>query len=169
MQSYNTVATCAFFMEIIKVSFFYLQVLKAMARAKSRGFSDVLYLDSANKKNLEEVSSCNIFLVKVPFKFILIGGFLFLFFFNLGVFILNYIFYQSMQGNIISSPATGGTILPGVTRRSIIEIALDHGYQVFFFERRLHVSKKLNGRAQYSTQKQNNREKAPWKPNGSKN
>jgi hypothetical protein len=55
-----------------------------MARAKSRGFSDVLYLDSANKKNLEEVSSCNIFLVKVPFKFILIGGFLFLFFFQSG-------------------------------------------------------------------------------------
>ncbi|KAJ6954783.1 branched-chain-amino-acid aminotransferase 2 [Populus alba x Populus x berolinensis] len=74
----------------------YAPVLKAMARAKSRGFSDVLYLDSANKKNLEEVSSCNIFLVK---------------------------------GNIISTPATSGTILRGVTRRSIIEIALDHGYQ----------------------------------------
>jgi hypothetical protein len=59
--------------------------------------------------------------------------FIFIFFFNLGVFILNYIFYQSMQGNIISSPATSGTILPGVTRRSIIEIALDHGYQVFIF------------------------------------
>lgn len=75
----------------------YAPVLKAMARAKSRGFSDVLYLDSANKKNLEEVSSCNIFLVK---------------------------------GNVISTPATNGTILPGVTRRSIIEIARDHGYQV---------------------------------------
>ncbi|XP_011017058.1 PREDICTED: branched-chain-amino-acid aminotransferase 2, chloroplastic-like isoform X1 [Populus euphratica] len=75
----------------------YAPVLKAMARAKSRGFSDVLYLDSANKRNLEEVSSCNIFLVK---------------------------------GNTISTPATSGTILQGVTRRSIIEIALDHGYQV---------------------------------------
>lgn len=75
----------------------YAPVLKAMARAKSRGFSDVLYLDSANKENLEEVSSCNIFLVK---------------------------------GNIVSTPATSGTILQGVTRRSIIEIALDHGYQV---------------------------------------
>lgn len=75
----------------------YAPVLKAMARAKSRGFSDVLYLDSANKENLEEVSSCNIFLVK---------------------------------GNIVSTPATSGTILEGVTRRSIIEIALDHGYQV---------------------------------------
>ncbi|CAK7347366.1 unnamed protein product [Dovyalis caffra] len=75
----------------------YAPVLKAMARAKSRGFSDVLYLDSVNKKYLEEVSSCNIFLVK---------------------------------GNIISTPATNGTILQGVTRGSIIEIARENGYQV---------------------------------------
>ncbi|KAL4649418.1 hypothetical protein ACB092_01G012500 [Castanea dentata] len=34
------------------------------------------------------------------------------------------------MGNAISTPAINGTILPGVTRRSIIEIALDHGYQV---------------------------------------
>ncbi|RVW56334.1 Branched-chain-amino-acid aminotransferase 2, chloroplastic [Vitis vinifera] len=32
--------------------------------------------------------------------------------------------------NVISTPATGGTILEGVTRKSIIDIALDHGYQV---------------------------------------
>lgn len=44
------------------------KVLKALTRAKNRGFSDVLYLDSVNKKNLEEVSSCNIFVVKVCFK-----------------------------------------------------------------------------------------------------
>lgn len=41
------------------------QVLKAMGRAKSNGFSDVIYLDSVNKKYIEEVSSCNIFIVKV--------------------------------------------------------------------------------------------------------
>ncbi|KAJ9186871.1 hypothetical protein P3X46_002399 [Hevea brasiliensis] len=75
----------------------YAPVLKAIARAKSRGFSDVLYLDSVNKRYLEEVSSCNIFLVK---------------------------------GNVISTPAANGTILQGVTRRSVIEIAGDHGYQV---------------------------------------
>ncbi|CAL1395666.1 unnamed protein product [Linum trigynum] len=75
----------------------YAPVLKAMSRAKSRGFSDVLYLDSVEKKNLEEVSSCNIFIVK---------------------------------GNVISTPAARGTILAGVTRKSIIEIALDHGYLV---------------------------------------
>ncbi|XP_065880329.1 branched-chain-amino-acid aminotransferase 2, chloroplastic-like isoform X2 [Euphorbia lathyris] len=42
----------------------YAPVLKAIGRAKSRGFSDVLYLDSVHNKYLEEVSSCNIFLVK---------------------------------------------------------------------------------------------------------
>ncbi|ONI33326.1 hypothetical protein PRUPE_1G417100 [Prunus persica] len=75
----------------------YAPVLKALLRAKNRGFSDVLYLDSVNNKNLEEVSSCNIFIVK---------------------------------GNLISTPAAVGTILPGVTRRSIIEIARDLCYQV---------------------------------------
>lgn len=33
--------------------------------ARKQGFSDVLYLDAVNKKNLEEVSSSNIFVVKV--------------------------------------------------------------------------------------------------------
>ncbi|XVE55693.1 hypothetical protein DITRI_Ditri03aG0178900 [Diplodiscus trichospermus] len=75
----------------------YAPVLKAIARAKNRGFSDVLYLDAVNKKYVEEVSSCNIFVVK---------------------------------GNLISTPATNGTILEGVTRKSVIDTARDHGYQV---------------------------------------
>ncbi|KAI9201243.1 hypothetical protein LWI28_020643 [Acer negundo] len=75
----------------------YAPVLKAITRAKSRGFTDVLYLDAVNRKYLEEVSSCNIFIVK---------------------------------GNVISTPATNGTILEGVTRKSIMDIARDHGYQV---------------------------------------
>ncbi|KAL4278010.1 hypothetical protein GQ457_03G034870 [Hibiscus cannabinus] len=75
----------------------YAPVLKAIARAKERGFSDVLYLDAVERKYLEEVSSCNIFIVK---------------------------------GNHISTPATNGTILEGITRKSILEIARDQGYQV---------------------------------------
>ncbi|OVA00142.1 Aminotransferase [Macleaya cordata] len=75
----------------------YSPVLKAQTQAKSKGFSDVLYLDSVKKKNLEEVSSCNVFIVK---------------------------------GNKISTPATQGTILPGITRKSIIDIATNQGYQV---------------------------------------
>lgn len=75
----------------------YGPALRPLMNAKSRGFSDVLYLDSVNGKYIEEVSSCNIFMVK---------------------------------GNTISTPTTKGTILPGVTRKSIIEIARDHGYTV---------------------------------------
>ncbi|XVE68702.1 hypothetical protein DITRI_Ditri09bG0090200 [Diplodiscus trichospermus] len=75
----------------------YALVMKAITRAKNRGFSDVLYLDAKNRKYLEDVSSCNIFIVK---------------------------------GNLISTPAANGTILEGVTQKSIIEIARDHGYQV---------------------------------------
>ncbi|XP_022768587.1 branched-chain amino acid aminotransferase 1, mitochondrial-like isoform X2 [Durio zibethinus] len=75
----------------------YAPVLKAIVRAKNRGFSDVLYLDAMNRKYLEEVSSCNVFVVK---------------------------------GNLISTPAINGTVLEGVTRKSILEIARDHGYQV---------------------------------------
>ncbi|KAL0288260.1 UNVERIFIED_CONTAM: Branched-chain-amino-acid aminotransferase 2, chloroplastic, partial [Sesamum angustifolium] len=74
----------------------YAPVLKAIARARDRGFSDVLYLDSVNKRNIEEVSSCNVFILK---------------------------------GNILSTPATNGTILAGVTRKSIIDIAHDLGYE----------------------------------------
>lgn len=33
--------------------------------AKEKGYSDVLYLDAVHKKYLEEVSSCNIFVIKV--------------------------------------------------------------------------------------------------------
>ncbi|GMH16485.1 hypothetical protein Nepgr_018326 [Nepenthes gracilis] len=75
----------------------YSPCLKAQARAKSRGFSDVLYLDSVDNKYIEEVSSCNIFIIK--------------------------------DGRILT-PATNGTILPGITRKSIIEIARDLGYTV---------------------------------------
>ncbi|KAI4321077.1 hypothetical protein MLD38_034498 [Melastoma candidum] len=75
----------------------YAPVLKALTRAKERGFSDVLYLDSVGRRNIEEVSSCNIFMLK---------------------------------GNVLSTPATKGTILSGVTRRSILELSRDLGYEV---------------------------------------
>uniref|UniRef100_A0A452YTM2 Branched-chain amino acid aminotransferase n=1 Tax=Aegilops tauschii subsp. strangulata TaxID=200361 RepID=A0A452YTM2_AEGTS len=34
------------------------------------------------------------------------------------------------QGNVISTPAIKGTILPGITRKSIIDVALTKGFQV---------------------------------------
>ncbi|KAF8012308.1 hypothetical protein BT93_I0447 [Corymbia citriodora subsp. variegata] len=75
----------------------YAAVLKAQSAAKAKGFSDVLYLDCVHKKYLEEVSSCNIFVVK---------------------------------DNVISTPAIKGTILPGITRKSIIDVARSEGFQV---------------------------------------
>ncbi|XAR51408.1 Methionine transaminase [Bertholletia excelsa] len=75
----------------------YASVLKAQSEAKAKGYTDVLYLDCVNKRYLEEVSSCNIFVVK---------------------------------GNIISTPAIKGTILPGITRKSIIDVARSQGFQV---------------------------------------
>ncbi|KAL8096299.1 branched-chain-amino-acid aminotransferase 2, chloroplastic-like [Apium graveolens] len=75
----------------------YAPVLKAQGRARSRGFSDVLYLNSVDKRNLEEASSCNIFIVK---------------------------------DGVISTPKPNGSILEGITRKSIIDIARDLGYQV---------------------------------------
>ncbi|XP_008785715.1 branched-chain-amino-acid aminotransferase 2, chloroplastic-like isoform X2 [Phoenix dactylifera] len=75
----------------------YGPVLKAQVRAKSNGFTDVLFLDSTEKRYLEEASSCNLFIVK---------------------------------DNVISTPITRGTILAGITRKSIMEIAGDYGYKV---------------------------------------
>ncbi|KAK2984055.1 hypothetical protein RJ640_020430 [Escallonia rubra] len=50
----------------------YSPVLKALTKAKGRGFSDVLYLDSLNKRYIEEASSSNIFVVKVEERSILV-------------------------------------------------------------------------------------------------
>ncbi|KAH7299298.1 hypothetical protein KP509_24G004000 [Ceratopteris richardii] len=75
----------------------YASVLKTQLSAKKSGFSDVLYLDAVESKYLEEVSSCNIFLVK---------------------------------GKKIATPHLKGTILPGITRKSIIELAQTLGYEV---------------------------------------
>lgn len=36
----------------------------------------------------------------------------------------------TVQGNVISTPAPSGTILEGITRKSIIDIACDLGYLV---------------------------------------
>lgn len=75
----------------------YSPVLKTQLNAKGKGFSDVLYLDARENKYIEEVSSCNIFVVK---------------------------------GKSIATPPLGGTILPGITRKSIIALAKERGYAV---------------------------------------
>ncbi|KAK7400430.1 hypothetical protein VNO78_11636 [Psophocarpus tetragonolobus] len=75
----------------------YSPIFQVTKEAKGKGFSDVLFLDAKEHKYVEEVSSCNAFIVK---------------------------------GNVISTSPTLGTILPGITRNSIIQLARDLGYQV---------------------------------------
>lgn len=38
--------------------------------------------------------------------------------------------YSISQGNLIATPAIKGTILPGITRKSIIDVAVSQGFQV---------------------------------------
>ncbi|KAJ4716065.1 Branched-chain-amino-acid aminotransferase [Melia azedarach] len=81
----------------IKTAANYATVFKPVTEAKAKGFSDVLFLDVTTRKNIEEASTSNIFILKK---------------------------------NVISTPAITGTILPGITRKSIIEIARVLDYQV---------------------------------------
>ncbi|ESW31193.1 hypothetical protein PHAVU_002G217500 [Phaseolus vulgaris] len=75
----------------------YSPVFEVTKEAKAKGFSDVLFLDAMERKYVEEVSSCNAFIVK---------------------------------GNVITTSPTLGTILPGITRNSIMQLASDLGFQV---------------------------------------
>ncbi|XVF64257.1 hypothetical protein PTKIN_Ptkin09bG0153800 [Pterospermum kingtungense] len=79
----------------------YAGIMKAQAKAKANGFSDVLYLDSIHTEILKRR--------------------------HLTFFVT---LFTNQMGNIISTPVLGGTVLPGITRKSIIEIARSQGYQV---------------------------------------
>ncbi|KAL2343898.1 hypothetical protein Fmac_005183 [Flemingia macrophylla] len=72
-------------------------VFEVTKEAKAKGFNDVLFLDAEEHKYVEEVASCNAFIVK---------------------------------GHLISTSPLHGTILPGITRKSVIELARDLGYKV---------------------------------------
>ena len=78
----------------------YAVSLLAAQEAEARGYSQVLWLDSQEHRYVEEVGAMNIF-----FK---------------------------IAGTIYTAPAqeADGTVLPGVTRRSIIELLRDWGYEV---------------------------------------
>lgn len=75
----------------------YSPVLVTQLQAKDSGYADVVYLDAKTNTFLEEVSSCNIFVV---------------------------------TGKTVATPPLSGTILPGVTRRSVIKLLQDRGYEV---------------------------------------
>jgi len=82
----------------------YAASLKAGETAKQRGFDQVLWLDAAEKKYVEEVGSMNMFFV--------IDG-------------------------VVVTPSLNGSILPGITRKSAIQVLKDAGYKVE--ERRVSV------------------------------
>uniref|UniRef100_A0ACD5WSX6 Uncharacterized protein n=1 Tax=Avena sativa TaxID=4498 RepID=A0ACD5WSX6_AVESA len=109
----------------------YASVLKAQRTAKEKGYSDVLYLDAVHNKYLEEVSSCNIFVVKRTAKEKGYSDVLYL-----DAVHNKYLEEVSscnifvVKGNTISTPAIEGTILPGITRKSIIKVAESKGYKV---------------------------------------
>mmetsp|Transcript_29953 Transcript_29953/g.36370 ORF Transcript_29953/g.36370 Transcript_29953/m.36370 type:complete len:426 (+) Transcript_29953:112-1389(+) len=75
----------------------YSQMIQNGLKRKKEGYADVIYLDSREGKYVEEVSTCNLFMVK---------------------------------GNTISTPVAGETVLSGITRKSVIELARSKGYTV---------------------------------------
>ncbi len=87
-----------------KVAGNYAASLLAAEQAKSKGFTQVLWLDAAEHRYVEEVGTMNMFFV--------IGD------------------------EVITAPLTG-SILPGVTRKSVIQLVRDWGYS--FSERLLSI------------------------------
>ncbi|MDR1908500.1 MAG: branched-chain-amino-acid transaminase [Spirochaetaceae bacterium] len=75
-------------------------VISALAKheAAEQGFVECIFLDAAERKYIEEGSSCNVF------------------------------FY--LKSGELVTPELGDTILPGITRASIIELARDQGVRV---------------------------------------
>ena len=105
----------------------YSPVLKTQLAAKAVGFSDVVYLDAKENKYIEEVSSCNIFVVKgkristpalrcacdAPSN------------------ACSAVWARRLAAGLTAWPLVrSGTILPGITRKSIIELAKQRGYEV---------------------------------------
>ena len=75
----------------------YAAALKAQEKAHEKGCEQVLWLDSAERKYVEEIGTSNAFFM--------------------------------IDGEVITPPA-GGTILPGVTRNSVIAMLGKWGYKV---------------------------------------
>jgi branched-chain amino acid aminotransferase len=75
----------------------YAASLLAAEEAKKKGFTQVLWLDAAQRRYVEEVGTMNMFFV--------------------------------IDGEVITSPLTG-SILPGVTRDSVLRIVKDWGMKV---------------------------------------
>lgn len=76
----------------------YAVSLFGQMKAHELGYSQVLWLDGAERKYVEEVGAMNIFFV--------------------------------VDGKVLTAPTAPGTVLPGITRMSCMELMRDWGYQV---------------------------------------
>ncbi|MGD9559929.1 MAG: branched-chain amino acid aminotransferase [Oscillospiraceae bacterium] len=76
----------------------YAASLAGQVKAEQLGYTQVLWLDGAQRKYVEEVGSMNCF-----FK---------------------------VDGEILTAPTAGGTVLPGITRMSCMELLQGWGYTV---------------------------------------
>lgn len=90
----------------------YAASLKAQMEAKDKGYAQVLWLDGAEKKYIEEIGTSNAFFV---------------------------------IGDEVITPPIEGTILPGITRASTIELLKSWGYKVS--ERRLQIQEVFDAQA----------------------
>ena len=76
----------------------YAASLYVSEAVKAKGYSQVLWLDAAERRYVEEVGAMNIAFV--------------------------------YEGKRIVTPELSGSILPGITRDSVLKLAPDHGYEV---------------------------------------
>ncbi|MBU5625352.1 branched-chain amino acid aminotransferase [Oscillibacter sp. MSJ-2] len=90
----------------------YASTFAAQAKAKAQGYTQVLWLDGAERRYVEEMGQMNIFFV--------------------------------IKGELIT-PDLSGTILDGITRRSLLAIAKDLGYQTV--ERRISIQEIMTAHA----------------------
>ncbi len=82
----------------IKCNSNYVISTLAKKEAEEKGFMETIFLDSENRKFIEEGSSCNIFFL--------------------------------LKDGTLVTPALGDTVLPGITRKSVITLAKDFGVKV---------------------------------------
>ncbi|PHV05465.1 branched chain amino acid aminotransferase [Janthinobacterium sp. BJB412] len=78
----------------------YAASLVAQAQAQEKGCDQVVWLDAVERRYIEEMGGMNLFFV-----------------------------YQEEGKTVIVTPELTGTLLPGITRRSLLELAHDLGYE----------------------------------------
>ena len=86
----------------------YAASLVAQAQAQEKGCDQVVWLDAVERRYIEEMGGMNLFFV-----------------------------YQENGKTVIVTPELTGTLLPGITRRSLLDLARDLGYDAS--ERKLTV------------------------------